>query len=209
MITNLPNLLTQFRIAAIPGIIALFYLDSAMGQYLACGLFGVAAMTDFFDGYLARAYGQQSAFGRFLDPVADKLLVAAALLMMAGFGQVSGLLLLPTVVILCREILVSGLREFLAEINIGVPVSALAKWKTVIQMFAIGFLMVGDHGPEYIPAYLIGAIGLWIAAGFTLVTGYDYLKAAFRHIKRDDTRPKIPSAKEDSDGSGATADGSR
>ena len=192
MITNLPNLLTLFRIAAIPGIIALFYLDSAMGQYLACGLFGVAAMTDFFDGYLARAYGQQSSFGRFLDPVADKLLVAAALLMMAGFGQVSGLVLLPTVVILCREILVSGLREFLAEINVGVPVSALAKWKTVIQMFAIGFLMVGYHGPEYIPAYLIGAIGLWIAAGFTLVTGYDYLKATFRHIKRDDTRPKIP-----------------
>jgi cardiolipin synthase len=214
MITNLPNLLTLFRIAAIPGIIALFYLDSAMGQYLACGLFGVAAMTDFFDGYLARAYGQQSSFGRFLDPVADKLLVAAALLMMAGFGQVSGLVLLPTVVILCREILVSGLREFLAEINVGVPVSALAKWKTVIQMFAIGFLMVGDHSPEYIPARLIGESGLWIAAGFTLVTGYDYLNAAFRHMKHADTRPKNPSAKNgpaknDHDGSGVTADRSR
>ncbi len=188
MLTNLPNLLTQFRIASIPGIIALFYLESAMGQYLACGLFGIAAMTDFFDGYLARTYGQQSSFGRFLDPVADKLLVAAALLMMTGFGQVSGLVLLPAVVIMCREILVSGLREFLAEINIGVPVSALAKWKTLIQMFSIGFLIVGDHGPVILPTRLIGEVGLWIAAGFTLATGWDYLNAGFRHIQKADSR---------------------
>lgn len=208
MMTSLPNLLTLFRIAAIPGIVALFYLESPMGQYLACGLFGIAAMTDFFDGYLARAYGQQSAFGRFLDPVADKLLVAAVLLMMTGFGQVSGLVVLPAVVILCREILVSGLREFLAEINIGVPVSTLAKWKTVIQMFAIGFLMVGDHGPDFIPARLIGEVGLWIAAGFTLVTGYDYLKAGFGHIHSADAKPKANAAATD-DRSSLPAEGRR
>lgn len=203
MLTNLPNLLTQFRIAAIPGIIALFYLESAMGQYLACGLFGIAAMTDFLDGYLAREYGQQSSFGRFLDPVADKLLVAAVLFMMTGFGQVSGLVLLPAVVILCREILVSGLREFLAEINVGLPVSALAKWKTLIQMFSIGFLIVGDHGPDILPTRMIGEVGLWVAAGFTLVTGWDYLNAGLRHIRNADA------ASDDGDNAGTRSDGVR
>ena len=182
MLTSLPNLLTYFRIAAIPGIVALFYLESDLGLYLACGLFGIAAITDFFDGYLARAYSQQSNLGRFLDPVADKLLVAAILLTMTGFGQISGLVILPTLVILCREILVSGLREFLAEIRIGVPVSTLAKWKTLLQMIAIGFLIVGDAGPAQLATRLIGETGLWIAAGLTLITGYDYLHAGIRHI---------------------------
>ena len=182
MLTSLPNLLTLFRIAAIPGIVALFFLESELGQYLACGLFGIAAITDFFDGYLARAYGQQSSFGQFLDPVADKLLVASALLMATGFGQISGLTMLPAVVILCREILVSGLREFLAGLQISVPVSNLAKWKTMIQMFAIGFLIVGDSGPEILPTRMIGEFGLWAAAVLTLITGYDYLRASLHHL---------------------------
>src|SRR5690606_18446116 len=137
----------------------------------ACGLFAVAAFTDFLDGYIARATRQQSALGRFLDPVADKLLVAAVLLMMAGFGQIQGLVILPAVVILCREIMVSGLREFLAGIQVGVPVSQLAKWKTFLQMVAIGFLIVGDAGPAALPVRLIGETGLWIAAALTLITG--------------------------------------
>ena len=182
MLTSLPNLLTLFRIAAIPGIVALFFMESDLGQYLACGLFSVAAITDFFDGYLARAYGQQSSFGQFLDPVADKLLVASALLMATGFGQISGLTILPAIVILCREILVSGLREFLAGLQIGVPVSTLAKWKTMIQMFAIGFLIVGDSGPDVLPTRLIGELGLWVAAVLTLITGYDYLRASLHHL---------------------------
>ena len=182
MLTSPPNLLTLFRIAAIPGIVALFFLDSDLGKYLACGLFGIAAITDFFDGYLARAYGQQSSFGKFLDPVADKLLVSSVLLMATGFGQISGLTILPAVVILCREILVSGLREFLAGVQIGVPVSTLAKWKTMIQMFAIGFLIVGDSGPDALPTRLIGEWGLWAAAVLTLITGYDYLRASLHHL---------------------------
>jgi len=192
MLTSLPNLLTLFRIAAIPGIVALFFLDSDLGKYLACGLFGIAAITDFFDGYLARAYGQQSSFGKFLDPVADKLLVSSALLMATGFGQISGLTILPAVVILCREILVSSLREFLARVQIGVPVSTLAKWKTMIQMFAIGFLIVGDSGPDALPTRLIGEWGLWAAAVLTLITGYDYLRASLHHLTGETDDNPVP-----------------
>tara|TARA_A100001037_G_C15141205_1_gene633796 strand:- start:2999 stop:3592 length:594 start_codon:yes stop_codon:yes gene_type:complete len=186
MLKTVPMLLTLFRIAAIPGVVALLYLDTNLGRYLACTLFGVAAITDFFDGYLARAWSQQSKMGQFLDPVADKLLVAATLLMMTGFGQISGLVILPAIVILCREIMVSGLREFLAEIRVGIPVSTLAKWKTTLQMFSIGFLIVGDTGPEFLPTRLIGETGLWIAAVLTLATGYDYLHAGLRHMGPSD-----------------------
>jgi cardiolipin synthase len=190
MFTSLPNLLTLFRIFAIPGLVALFYLRSDLGNWLAAGLFGVAAFTDFLDGYIARATRQHSAFGRFLDPVADKLLVAATLLMMTGFGHISGLVILPAVVILCREIMVSGLREYLAGIQVGVPVSQLAKWKTTLQMFAIGFLIVGDSGPAVVSSRLIGEYGLWIAAVLTLITGYDYLRAGLGHIDRAERKAR-------------------
>ncbi|MEE8332304.1 MAG: CDP-alcohol phosphatidyltransferase family protein, partial [Alphaproteobacteria bacterium] len=108
--------------------------------------------------------------------------------MMVGFGHITGLVILPALVILCREIMVSGLREFLAEIRIGVPVSTLAKWKTLLQMIAIGFLIVGDYGPDLIPARLIGEVGLWIAAVLTLITGYDYLRAGMDNIQRADAK---------------------
>src|SRR5690606_33971357 len=108
--------------------------------------------------------------------------VAATLLLLAGFGQIDGLTILPAVVILCREILVSGLREYLAEIRVGLPVSALAKWKTLLQMFSIAFLIVGTSGPAFLPTRAIGEAGLWIAAGLTLITGYDYLRASLHHI---------------------------
>jgi cardiolipin synthase len=194
MITSLPNQLTLFRIAVIPGLVALFYMEGALGRYLACGLFGIAAITDFLDGYIARATRQQSVLGGFLDPVADKLLVSAALLMMVAFDQITGYVVLPAVVILCREILVSGLREFLAGLSVGVPVSALAKWKTVIQMFAIGFLILGDAGPAMVPSRLIGETGLWVAAVLTLITGYDYLRAGLHHIERAAARESDPTA---------------
>ena len=187
MRTNLPNLLTLFRIAVIPGLVALFYIESRFASWLACGLFSLAAITDFFDGYIARVTKQQSAFGRFLDPVADKLLVASALLMMVAFGQISGLVILPALVILCREITVSGLREYLAGLQVSVPVSQLAKWKTTLQMVAIAVLIVGDNGPRDIPVVEIGEVGLWAAAILTIVTGYDYLRAGLRHIEREDS----------------------
>ena len=192
MLSSIPNMMTLGRIIAIPGIVALFYLNSPLGQWLACGLFTIAALTDFLDGYLARAWSQQSAFGRFLDPVADKLLVAATILLLAGFGQISGSTLLPAVVILCREIVVSGLREFLAGVATGIPVTKLSKWKTALQMLAIGFLIVSQHGPEFIPTQVIGEWCLWIAAIITLCTGYDYLRSGLKHIDRiegDDTQP--------------------
>ena len=182
MITSLPNLLTLSRIGVIPAIVALFWVDGEAARWVMLALFVLACLTDFFDGYAARSMGMISRFGRFLDPVADKLLVAAVILMLVAFDRIAGPAILPAVVILCREILVSGLREFLAEIKIGVPVSGLAKWKTGIQMVMLGFLMVGDGAPAAIPAVLIGEIGLWIAAGLTVITGYDYLKTGLAHL---------------------------
>ena len=182
MITTLPNLLTLSRIAVIPILVGLFFLDGAAPRWVALGFFTLAGITDFFDGYLARTRGQYSALGRFLDPVADKVLIAAVILMLVAFDRISGLTILPALVILMREIMVSGLREFLADLHVRVPVSRLAKWKTTIQMIALGFLIVGEASPDWIPAILIGDIGVWLAAGLTLVTGYDYMRAGLRHM---------------------------
>lgn len=191
MLLTLPNILTMSRVAVIPVFVALFFLETTTGQWIACGLFALAAITDFFDGYLARSRGQMSAFGTFLDPVADKLLVASALLMMVGFDQISGLVIIPAVVILCREILVSGLREYLAGFAVSLPVSRLAKWKTTVQMIAIGFLIVGESAHPAIsadiPVRLIGEAGLWLAAVVTLITGFDYLRTGLRHMGGSDT----------------------
>ena len=188
MLTKLPNILTFSRILAIPVVVALLLLPAPHGNWLAFSVFAFAAVTDFFDGYLARAWHQQSAFGRFLDPIADKLLVAAVLLMLVAAEHIQGLTILPTAVILCREILVSGLREFLAEARVSMPVTFLAKWKTVIQMVALGFLLVGDVGPDFglLSTLEVGVYGLWGAAILTLITGYDYLRAGLRHINETD-----------------------
>ncbi|MFP6740066.1 MAG: CDP-diacylglycerol--glycerol-3-phosphate 3-phosphatidyltransferase [Alphaproteobacteria bacterium] len=183
MITSLPNLLTLSRIGTIPPLIALFYWDSPWSGWVALGLFSVAAVTDFFDGYLARILSQQSRFGRMLDPIADKLLIAAVILMLVAFDKAP---IIAALIILCRELLVSGLREFLAELNVGVPVSRLAKWKTVMQMVAIGFLLVGEAGPHFfhpaVTTTLVGEVLLWTAAVLTLVTGTDYLIVGLKHM---------------------------
>ena len=123
-----------------------------------------------------------SPLGRFLDPIADKLLVAAVIVMLVATRQIEGLGVIPAIIILCREILVSGLREYLAEIKVAVPVSRLAKWKTAIQMVALGFLIVGSAGPDQIPTVIIGEVGLWVAALLTLITGYDYLSRGLKHM---------------------------
>lgn len=180
---NLPNILTFSRILAIPALIAAFFLQGILGMWLAFCIFVLAGITDYLDGYFARVLGQHSKLGTFLDPVADKLLVASALLMLVAFDRIVGLLVLPTVVILCREILVSGLREFLAELKVSVPVSRLAKWKTAVQMVAIGALLWNEAAPPIVPAIEIGSYGLWIAALLTLYTGYDYLRAGLRHMR--------------------------
>ena len=186
---SLPNLLTMSRILAIPVVVGSFYLSGDVARWFACALFSAAGVTDWLDGHMARRWHQQSDIGRFLDPIADKLLVSATLLMLTAFGRLSAGAVLPALVILCREILVSGLREYLAQIRVGMPVSRLAKWKTLIQMVAIGFLIVGDAGPAAIPVKTIGEFLLWLAALLTLVTGYDYLRAGLPHMTR---RPMPP-----------------
>lgn len=183
MWTNLPNLLTLSRIAVIPLLVATFYFRGPWASYAACLLFTAAAITDWLDGHVARRQNQQSELGRCLDPIADKLLVAAALFMLVAFQRVDDATVIAACVILCREILVSGLREYLAGLRVGVPVSRLAKWKTGIQMTAIGFLLVGEAGPNFLPVVAIGTVGLWCAAALTLVTGYDYLHAGLRHLQ--------------------------
>lgn len=190
---NLPNILTLSRIFIIPVVVGLFYWDSPTTRWVMLGIFIAAGITDFFDGYLARRSNQVSAFGRFLDPIADKLLVAALLLMLVGFERMAVWSYLPAVIILMRELLVSGLREFLAQAQVSVPVSQLAKWKTTLQMFTLGFLIVGTDSPSWIPAQTIGEVGLWLAALITLITGYDYLKAGVAYmIKEDSTSDTEP-----------------
>lgn len=185
---SLPNLLTYARIAAVPAVVASFYLPGNTGRVTALVIFVAAAITDFFDGYLARAWGQQSALGRMLDPIADKLLVAASLLVLVAEGSIGGWSLWAALVILSREILVSGLREFLAEVRVSVPVSRLAKWKTTVQMVAIGFLLIGPAGETLFPyTEEVGLALLWVAATVTLYTGYDYFRAGFRHLLEEDS----------------------
>jgi cardiolipin synthase len=184
--------LTYSRIAAVPVVVACIYAQSIMDgplwlRWVALAVFIAAGVTDFLDGYYARIWDQQSAFGRMLDPIADKLLVASCLLILAADGIIHGWTLWAAIVILCREILVSGLREYLAGLRVSVPVTRLAKWKTTVQLVAIGFLLAGDAGDQVLPMTTpIGLALLWISAIFTLYTGWDYFRAGIRHLIAED-----------------------
>ena len=184
----LPNLLTYGRIAAVPVVVVLMYWQSILGgglwlRWLALAIFIVAGVSDILDGYFARTWGQQSSLGRMLDPIADKLLVSSCVLMLAAEETIRGWSLFAAVIILCREILVSGLREYLAELRVGVPVTRLAKWKTIGQMVAIGFLIAGDAGDRIVPVVTeIGITLLWLSAILTLYTGWDYMRAGLRYM---------------------------
>ncbi|HVJ34151.1 MAG TPA: CDP-diacylglycerol--glycerol-3-phosphate 3-phosphatidyltransferase [Terriglobia bacterium] len=188
MMMSLPNILTMSRIAAIPLIVGFLYLNSDFWSWAAFVIYALACITDYFDGYIARRMERVSAMGRFLDPIADKLLVAAIILVLVATHHIVGWTTLAALIILCREILVSGLREFLAELRVGVPVSVLAKWKTMVQMVALGFLIIGEAGPAAIDCPLIGRVLIWIAAALTLITGYDYLIVGLKHMAADDRR---------------------
>jgi len=183
------NILTYARIVCVPLVVMCFFLEGQLrspdyARWTALGIFIAASITDYFDGYLARAWQQTSTIGRMLDPIADKLLVAAVLLLLAAEGSIAGWSLWAAIIILCREILVSGLREYLAELKVSVPVTRLAKWKTTIQMVAIAFMLAGPAGDKYFPATTeIGLVLLWISALVTLYTGYDYFRAGLRHIE--------------------------
>ncbi|MBZ9655158.1 CDP-diacylglycerol--glycerol-3-phosphate 3-phosphatidyltransferase [Phyllobacterium lublinensis] len=185
---SLPNILTYARIIAVPLVVLCFFLEGRLqssdaARWGALAIFLIASITDFFDGYLARIWQQTSTIGRMLDPIADKLLVSAVLLLLAADGTIAGWTLWAAIIILCREILVSGLREYLAELKVSVPVSRLAKWKTTIQMVAIAFLLAGPAGDKIVPIITIfGIILLWIAALITLYTGWDYFRAGLKHV---------------------------
>jgi len=187
----LPNLLTYGRIAAVPIVVGCMYLQSILDaglwlRWVALFVFITAGLTDVLDGYVARAWGQQSSFGRMLDPIADKLLVSSCLLMLAADGTIRGWALWAAIVILCREILVSGLREYLAELRVKVQVTRLAKWKTFLQLLAVGFLIAGEAGDLILPiTSLIGLMLLWLSALLTLYTGWDYFRAGVRHLIED------------------------
>lgn len=187
---NIPNLLTYARIVAVPMIVLCFFLEgklqsSDVARWTALAIFVAASVTDFLDGYLARIWNQTSNIGRMLDPIADKMLISVCLLLMAADPEktIAGWSLWAAVIILCREILVSGLREYLAGLKVSVPVTQIAKWKTTVQMLALGFLLAGPAGEKILPFTTeIGITFLWIAAGLTLYTGYDYFRAGLKHV---------------------------
>ena len=204
MLTDLPNVLTLSRIASIPLLVALMAIHAAWADFASCIVFALAGITDYFDGKIARTRKQVSTIGRMLDPIADKLLVGACLMLLVGQQKLSPSGLYPAIVIMLREILVSGLREFLAGIAVGLPVTQLAKWKTGVQMGAIGTLIAGQNTAillhlDFLPIQVIGEAMLWLAAILTLFTGWDYLATGLRHAVRPHTgkspkSPKIPAS---------------
>ena len=185
---SLPNILTISRIVVIPVIFMMVYIQASVWQLLAAVLFIVASITDYLDGYLARARNETSAFGRLLDPIADKLLVTSALVVILAVPGmvVCKLSYIPVIVILCREILVSGLREFLMEVKVGMPVTRLAKWKTGFQMTALSMMLLKGF-------WLWGGIGeilLWIAGVLTFITGYQYFQKSLDYVKKIEKESK-------------------
>ena len=189
---SIPNLLTYGRIICVPLIVLCFFVEgklegSDFARWVALWIFIIASLTDFLDGYLARIWNQTSNIGRMLDPIADKLLVSAILLLVAADGTIAGWSLWAAIIILCREILVSGLREYLAALKVSVPVTRIAKWKTTAQLVAIAFLLAGPAGDKVLPYTTeIGLVLLWIAALLTIYTGYDYFRAGLKHIVDDE-----------------------
>jgi CDP-diacylglycerol--glycerol-3-phosphate 3-phosphatidyltransferase len=185
---TLPNLLTLSRIFAVPILVFLLWRPQPIDYAITFVLYCIVGITDYFDGYLARAQGRISRLGQFLDPIADKIMVAAVLMMLISsrkanpVPEIAGLHIIPALVILLREIIVSGLREYLAPLNVSVPVSALAKWKTTLQLVALGALILGGAVPQVPWVHEFGIVCLWFAAGLTLVTGYDHLRIGIRHM---------------------------
>lgn len=195
MLTDLPNILTLSRIAAIPLLVLLTAIRLPWADFGAALLFTLAGITDYLDGKLARERAQLSDFGRMLDPIADKLLIGATLMCLIGFHHMPSFGIYPAIIIMLREILVSGLREYLADLRIGLPVTKLAKWKTGVQMVALGLLLLGDSGTyfithRYFPIGMIGFVMLWLAAALTLITGWDYLTAGLRHAGAPSSPPR-------------------
>ena len=186
---SLPNLLTLSRILAVPILVFLLWKPTPWDYAITFVLYCIVGITDYFDGYLARAQGQISKLGQFLDPIADKIMVAAVIIMLMASRKADGdppiiedFNVIPALIIMLREIMVSGLREFLAELRISVPVSWLAKWKTTFQLVSLGALILGGALPGQLWVHWVGVLSLWAAAALTLVTGYGYLRTGLRHM---------------------------
>ena len=185
---TLPNLLTLSRIFAVPILVFLLWRPLPIDYAITFVLYCIVGITDYFDGYLARAQGRISRLGQFLDPIADKIMVAAVLMMLISsrkanpVPEIDGLNIIPALVILLREIIVSGLREYLAPLNVSMPVSRLAKWKTTLQLVALGALILGGAVPNAPWVHEVGILALWVAGGLTLMTGYDYLRIGIKHM---------------------------
>ncbi len=180
---TVPNLLTLSRILAVPLLAGLLWWpDWPTGYGIAFGLYCLMGITDYFDGYLARAQGTVSKLGVFLDPIADKIMIAAVILLLVGTGDIAGVHKVAALIILLREIAVSGLREFLAQLQVSVPVSQLAKWKTAIQIAAFGGLILAGALPALLWIKLVSLVALWISAGLTALTGWDYLRVGLKHM---------------------------
>ena len=181
--TSLPNLLTLSRIFAVPILVGLlWYPGWELGYLFAFALYCLMGITDYFDGYLARAQGTVSKMGVFLDPIADKIMVAAVIVMLVATRDISGWHVVAAIIILIREIAVSGLREFLAELRVSMPVTKLAKWKTTFQLVALGALILAGGFPAEAWIKLVGLVSLWAAAALTLITGWDYLRVGIKHM---------------------------
>ena len=190
---KIPNYLTIGRIVIVPVFVVSFYLPGFYGDVIPFALFVIASFTDFLDGLLARMYKEESQLGELLDPIADKIIVAAALILLVMDGTIKNYEVLAAIIILTREILISGLREFLAKGRIKLPVSGLAKLKTFLQMFSISILLTGETGNKIINfqdynAQTIGIILLWFSAFLTLYTGYDYLRKGIDHAISEDEK---------------------
>ena len=193
MIKKIPNILTIGRIIIVPFFVLAFYLPGFYGDLTALILFIVASFTDFLDGMLARMLGEESKLGELLDPIADKIIVATALILLVMDGTIRHYEVIAAIIILTREILISGLREFLAKGKVKLPVSNLAKLKTVLQMVSIALLLSGDTGNKIINfqdynAQTIGIILLWLSAFLTLFTGYDYMRKGIDHAMSEDNK---------------------
>lgn len=182
---TVPNILTLSRILAVPLLVALLWRPSWFDYALTFGLYVLMGVTDYFDGYLARAQGAVSKLGIFLDPIADKIMVAAVIVMLIAVPEnppIAGWHVIAALVILLREIAVSGLREFLAELRVSMPVSKLAKWKTTFQLVSLGGIILGGAAPQWPWIRDVGLFSLWAAAALTLITGWDYLRAGVKHM---------------------------
>ena len=185
---TLPNLLTLSRIFAVPILVFLLWRPMPVDYAITFALYCIVGLTDYFDGYVARAKGQISRLGQFLDPIADKIMIAAVLMMLISsrkanpLPEIAGLHIIAALVILLREIIVSGLREYLATLQVSMPVSQLAKWKTTFQIIALGALILGGAVPHMPWVHSVGLVSLWVAATLTLITGWDYLRTGMKHF---------------------------